>query len=597
MSKRPSPLELYKYLPQTNCRKCGEDSCMAFAMKLIDRSAELNQCTPLLTPEYKKKLETLEKLTTPPVRVVRIGDGPRAVKIGGKEVVHRHELTYINPTAIAIDVHDEMPEELIIQRVKTTSEFSQIRIGKELKLDAIAVRSVSSDPRKFAKAVEAVAKNTNLPIILCSFEPGVLRAGLEVTKGRRPLLYAATKDNWKEVASLAVEFNAPATVFAPDDLSTVKSLAVTLQKSGVQGIVLDPGTFFGEGLIGQTLDRFVMLRRAAIEAGDGDVGWPIMGVPAVVWAGKNGTHTNEELIELASKECILASTLMLRYADILICHSPDMWTLLPQVTLRQNLYADPRINPAVESGLKSVGAPNEWSPVFLTTNFALTYYTVRSDIEQAKLDAWMLVLDSGGIGVESSSAGGQLNAGAVGELVKSSGIASKVKHRALVIPGMAARFQGEMEDTTKWDILVGPRDSSAIPDFIREKYTVKPDLRLGGEPKVDSPVLLTTNGIKSFYNVRVPLEGKTDAWILTLNTQGKEIEQALSEKLLTPQAVAKLIKDTEIEKQVKQRKLVIPAQAESLKAEIKKATGWDVLAAPTDPSKLVEFLKKQPGSK
>jgi CO dehydrogenase/acetyl-CoA synthase gamma subunit (corrinoid Fe-S protein) len=265
------------------------------------------------------------------------------------------------------------------------------------------------------------------------------------------------------------------------------------------------------------------------------------------------------------------------------------------VALRQNVYADPRIHPAVESGLKSVGAPNELSPVFLTTNFALTYYTVRSDIEQAKMDAWMLVLDTGGIGVESSSAGGQLNASAVGELVKSSGIESKVSHRALIIPGMAARFQGEMEDTTKWDIFVGPRDSSAIPDFVREKYVVKPGLRFVGEPKGDSPVLLTTNSIKSYYSMKVPLEGKVDAWILTLDTGGKDLEQSLSEKVLTAQSVEALIKESEIEKQVKQRKLVVPAQVENLKSDIKKQTGWDVIAAPSDLSKLAVSLKRPAG--
>ncbi|WXG45919.1 MAG: acetyl-CoA decarbonylase/synthase complex subunit gamma [Candidatus Atabeyarchaeum deiterrae] len=595
MSKRPSPLELYKYLPQTNCKKCGEDSCMAFAMKLIDRSSELNQCTPLYVPEFKKNVETLEKLTTPPVRVVRIGEGPRAIKIGGKEVVHRHELAYINPTAIAIDVHDEMPEDLILQRVKQTNEFSIVRIGKELKLDLIAVRSVSSDPKKFAKAVDVVAKTANLPMVLCSFDPKVLRAGLEAAKGKKPLIYAATKDNWKDVGSLAVEFNCPVTVFAPGDLSGVKSLAVTLQKGGAPGIVLDPGTVYGEGSLSQTLDRFVMLRRAAIEGGDADVGWPLIGVPAIIWAGKNGNISNAEFIELASKETLLAASLMIRYADILICHTPDMWAMLPAIALRQNLYADPRIHPAVETGVKTVGTPNELSPVFLTTNFALTYYTVRSDIEQAKMDAWMLVLDTGGIGVESSSAGGQLNAGAVAELIKSSGIESRVNHRALIIPGMAARFQGEMEDSTKWDILVGPRDSSAIPDFIREKYTIKPGLRFSGDAKADSPVILTTNSIKSYYSIKVPLEGKMDAWILTLDTGGKDLEQALSEKLVTGQAVTKLMTDAELEKQTKNKKLVVPAQLESLKNDIKKSTGWEVIVAPADPSKLVAFLKKPAG--
>jgi len=45
-----------------------------------------------------------------------------------------------------------------------------------------------------------------------------------------------------------------------------------------------------------------------------------------------------------------------------------------------------------------------------TTNFALTNYTVASDIESEKIDAYLLVVDSEGIAVDSAVAGRKLTA-------------------------------------------------------------------------------------------------------------------------------------------------------------------------------------------
>ncbi len=35
--KAVSPIEVYKLLPRTNCKECGEENCMAFAVKLVNR--------------------------------------------------------------------------------------------------------------------------------------------------------------------------------------------------------------------------------------------------------------------------------------------------------------------------------------------------------------------------------------------------------------------------------------------------------------------------------------------------------------------------------------------------------------------------------
>ena len=46
--------------------------------------------------------------------------------------------------------------------------------------------------------MEKVAGATTLPLVLCTFNPNVMEAGLVAVRDRRPLIYAATKDNWKD---------------------------------------------------------------------------------------------------------------------------------------------------------------------------------------------------------------------------------------------------------------------------------------------------------------------------------------------------------------------------------------------------------------
>ncbi|MEM1551969.1 MAG: acetyl-CoA decarbonylase/synthase complex subunit gamma [Candidatus Bathyarchaeia archaeon] len=463
--KELSPIDVYKLLPRTNCKECGEENCMAFATKVVNREVPIEKCPPILKKEFEKAYKQLKEMLKPAIKEVVIGTGERAVKIGSKLVMYRHELTYFNPTAIAIDVTDEMPEEEILSRIKRVEEFRYEYIGQILKLDMVAVRSTSNDPDKFKAAVRKVAENTKLPMILCSLNPTVLEAGLMAAPKARPLLYAATKDNWREMAELALMYGCPLTVFAPNNLKLLKSLAKTLLEYGVEDLVLDPGTFAGDGLA-DTLNNFTMIRRLACKKGDELLGFPLMGVPMTVWLESGGIAP--EIVKW--REAYLAAMLIVRFADILVMHSLDGWALLPNVVLRANIYTDPRKPVAVEPGLKVFGTPDENSPVMFTTNFALTYYTVASDIESAKINAYLLVVDTEGIAVDSAVAGRKLTAEKVAEAIKASGIENKVKHRKLIIPGKAARLSGEIEELSGWQVLVGPRDSSEIPKFLQEKW-------------------------------------------------------------------------------------------------------------------------------
>jgi acetyl-CoA decarbonylase/synthase complex subunit gamma len=462
--KQISPIDVYMLLPKTNCKECGEDNCMAFATKVVNREVSVDQCPPLLTKKFEKNYNKLKEMLKPAVKEVRIGIGDSAVNIGGKLVMYRHEFTYTNPTAIAIDVTDEMSETDLLARLKATQDFSYTYIGNNLQLQMIAIRSTSNDPTKFKAAVKKVAENTNLPIILCSFDPTILESGLMAIPKAKPLIYAATKENWKDVAELALMYKCPLAISAPNDISLLRSLIKTLNNYGVEDLVLDPGTFTSAGL-GDTINNFTIIRRAACNMGDELLGYPILGTPITAWIENSNSSTVSTW-----NEAFVASMLVTRYADVLIMHSLEGWSLLPLTVLRQNIYTDPRKPVAVEAGLRIIGNPNENSPVLMTSNFALTYYTVVQDIESAGLSAYLIVVDSEGTAIDSGVAGRKLTAETVADAIKESKLQEKVKHRKLIIPGKAARISGEIEELSNWEVLVGPRDSSGIPKFLQDKW-------------------------------------------------------------------------------------------------------------------------------
>ena len=49
--RAPRPLEVWALLPQTNCGRCGEATCMAFAFKLVQQQREWMACDPMIQDE------------------------------------------------------------------------------------------------------------------------------------------------------------------------------------------------------------------------------------------------------------------------------------------------------------------------------------------------------------------------------------------------------------------------------------------------------------------------------------------------------------------------------------------------------------------
>lgn len=458
-----SPLQIYKFLPGTNCLECGESSCMAFASALIERKKKIDACIPLMEKkEYADKKEKLIDLLTPPVKEITIGN----IVIGGEEVMYRHDLTYFNPTAFFIDVDDAMSSESLLKKVEKVRNFKITRIGQELTLDGIAIRSKTDDPTKFGEAVLSIFENYYMPFILCSYNPEVLEVGLEIAAERKPLLYAATKDNWEAVADLALKHGCPVVASSPGDVQSLAYLVQKLNDNGVNDIVLDIGSYPGGKQFYEMNENLAIIRRLAIEEREKLLGYPILGVPMVAWL------TEKDEVKATMKEATLAAAQLLRYCDALILHSPETWALLPLLTLRQNIYTDPRVPISVEAGAREIGSPDENSPVLLTSNFALTYYTVEGDLQSSKVSCYLLVVDTEGLAVEVAMAGNKLTAAGVKEALEEAKLSEKVKHKKLIIPGRAARISGELEEETGWEVIVGPIDSSRIGGFLEEKWGV-----------------------------------------------------------------------------------------------------------------------------
>ena len=87
-----SGIQIYKLLPQTNCKECGFPTCLAFAMKLAAKQVELSSC-PYVSEGSKAQLA---ESAAPPIRLVALKSNGFEVKAGNEVVLYRHEKTFYN---------------------------------------------------------------------------------------------------------------------------------------------------------------------------------------------------------------------------------------------------------------------------------------------------------------------------------------------------------------------------------------------------------------------------------------------------------------------------------------------------------------------
>jgi acetyl-CoA decarbonylase/synthase complex subunit gamma len=433
-------IQILGKLPKKNCKECGFPTCMAFAMKVAAGQAEITAC-PYVDP---KVVEEIAEATAPPIRTVKLGGGEAIYSLGGETVLFRHERRFENPPLIGTIISSSMSGDEVDKRINLYKKLSWDRVGILLRPDVVYVEGAN------APLVKRIREELPWCALVLAGDKGNLEECLKVCGDFKPLLYPA-KGETEGFFELAKGKSVPL-VISGDSLDEVVSLSQKALDAGLKDLVLDPGS---KG-VRELFEDLMIIRRSAIKTKFKPLGFPIITFPY--------RYTDDYLLEVS-----LASLLIPRYASIIILSQLSAGALFNLLVERMNIYTDPQKPLVVEEGIYPVNGPNELSPVVITCNFALTYFLVNGEIEGSRVPTWLLIKDTDGLSVLTAWAAGKFGADTIAEFVKKCGIAEKVKHRKLVIPGLLASIKGELEEELPgWEIIVGPREASGLPAFLRQ---------------------------------------------------------------------------------------------------------------------------------
>ncbi len=438
-----SGLEVYKLLPKTNCKECGFPTCLAFAMQLAAKKTALDKCVKI-SEEGK---EALAGAAQPPIKLVTIGAQDNKLELGNETVLFRHEETFYHPTGIGFLVEDTLPEKNFRDRVKQIDALAFNRVGQTISVNLIALKNSSKDAAQFSSKAKIMAEATKLNIILISEDTVALTKALEVLKLKRPLIYAATSENYEAFAKVAKQFNVPLAVLG-GSLEELSELTQKLKALGVEELILDTGK---KDLLAKLTD-LINIRRLALKKTFRSLGYPTI------------AFTDEDD---PFQEALAATSYITKYAGIVIMKNSPDWAILPVLTSRQDIYTDPQKPVQVEPKIYETGNVTKASPVIITTNFSITYYTVAGEVEASKLPAYIIACDSEGMSVLTAWAAEKFTPEKITDTLNKCGITQKVSHKNIIIPGYVAMMSGKLEDLSGWKVIVGPREASGLPSFLK----------------------------------------------------------------------------------------------------------------------------------
>lgn len=371
-----SGLQIFKYLPaakkaeHSNCKECGCPTCMAFALKLAKKQIELSKCS--YAPDELK--EFFEINSKQPQKTVEIN----GLKIGGENVLYRHEKTFVNRTAIAVIV--DLKDNDWPKKLERLTSFEITRVSETMKIDLVILKNNTS-----------------------KFVP----SGINFI-------------NYEDFEMLPF-------IFLEDDFSNTK-------------------------------EKLVEIRKKAILEKDETCSHPVC----------VRMKTTDEL-----SQCARAAYYLCKYANILVFENFSESMISSLMTLRQNIFTDPQKPLQVESKIYEFNNPDENSLIFMTTNFALTFFAVANELEGLNVPSYLIVTPADGMSVLTAWSAEKFTAKMVANTLKKWDFANRVKNRKIIIPGLLAHMKEELEEEIKdFEIVVGTVEAYAIGDFVKD-YTAK----------------------------------------------------------------------------------------------------------------------------
>ena len=440
-------LDIYKHLPRENCKKCGVATCLAFAMKVAAGQAGLDLC-----PRLDDKARTaLAEASAPPQQLVKIGAGDKAIEVGQETILYRHEEKFHHPTAVAVCVNDGLEGAAIEERCREVAALKFERLGATLQVDMVAVYNTSQQADTFAKAAQTASKTSGKPLALIAADPECLKAAGMAVKETRPLLWAmGAASQTAKFLAVAKELNLPICLEG-DGFNALVALGEAARAEGLKEVVLSPGQTDAS----KTLEFLTQSRRAALLKKFRPLGFPIA-VPVL----KGESY--QAVVE--------ACWFILKYAALVVVNTTRPEQILSILTSRQDIYTDPQKPVQVQAGLYTIGQPGPDSPLLVTTNFALSYYSVASEVESSRVPAYILSVDTEGTSVLTAWAADKFNATTITAALKKSEIESKLPHRKMVIPGHLAVISAPLIDESGWRVQVGPKEASGLVSFLKSQW-------------------------------------------------------------------------------------------------------------------------------
>ncbi|NUQ61222.1 MAG: acetyl-CoA decarbonylase/synthase complex subunit gamma [Pirellulales bacterium] len=438
-------LEIYKHLPKTNCKDCGFPTCLAFAMKVATKQVALEKCTHITAAGAA----ALESASRPPIQLVVIGAGEAEVKIGNETQLYRHEEKFHRPTAVAVRISDALDEAAQAGRAEAIRKLVFERVGMQIRANLAAVDNESGDAARFEKAAKLASEKSGRAVVLISAKAANLRRAAAALSGQRPLLFITDPTEAEAAARIAKDEKCPLAIRA-GGVEALAEVAPKVAAAGVEEIVLDPGT----RCVKATLDALTKIRRAALK------NFRALGYPTV--ALTSAVDPTMQAVE--------ASTYVAKYAGIVVTDAIEPWQILPVLTTRQDIYTDPQKPVAVEPRLYEVGGVSAESPVLVTTNFSLSYYSVEGEVEASRVPAYILAVDTEGTSVLTAWASDKFNAESITKALKKSDIEKRLSHRKLVLPGFVAVLSAGVEDESGWSVMIGPKEASGLPNFLKKQW-------------------------------------------------------------------------------------------------------------------------------
>jgi acetyl-CoA decarbonylase/synthase complex subunit gamma len=437
-----SGLDIFKLLPKTNCGDCGVPTCMAFAMKLAQKKAELSEC-PHASDEAK---ETMGAASEPPIRLVKIGRN-NPLEIGNETVMFRHEKTFFHQPGIAIQLRTSEGEDRLKEKIHEIEEYSVERVGEELCLDLFLVTDNSQNRALFLKILEFVKQVSKKSIILDTPDEEARIAGVELLKDEGAAIFLRQEATEADL-ELAKSYYTPL-ILTSNSYDELTVQVENAKQAGIQDLLLNLET----ANLGLELQQNTILRRSALKKNFKPFGFPLF---TQIPSGNS--------CDVLAR----ASAVLCKYDSIIVLPEYDRALLYSLLTLRQNIYTDPQKPIQVDPKVYPIGEPTEESPVFVTTNFSLTYFIVSGEIENSGISAHLVVCDTEGQSVLTAWAAGKFVGETIAKFIREIGLEQQVKTRKIVIPGFVSQISGDLEENLPgWEVIVGCQEASDLPSFVK----------------------------------------------------------------------------------------------------------------------------------